>query len=494
MPSMMAIVSKAVFEKERAVEWKRTLRLGDVWATKRYASKHKNLSALQDGGDLYLVTVRPPGVLWLVAVLRSPKRDANGFHAKPNTVPIEDLSEVRSLLRFENGAPLPAAAASLGMSLQTPRVLTAEDVALLDGSPPTPPMKPAEAKRRDKLLADIYENPTNLDLRQVCADGLIELGDPRGEFITVQSRLADTPADEALQIRERQLLKAHGTSWLGPLAPFVDRLWEHRFERGFLAECQVDKAHGYIWKDIVATKDDPVWSTVHTHNGPLDLVFAPTMRALRDIEYDGSLDEVDSRPAWRRLLANGRWPFERVLYSVGHDHPADAMSALAGGQTLPALKRLLVSNKKHDTVEHLTPIFTGPVLGQLERFRLEFNLPTWRNAADWAPSLRPLFADARVPELVIAMSLYDGAQITLTRAARSSAYTHAEVDVGEPLSSSHTDGRVPEDGVLTILQSIAKLRHVKVIKRPRTKERWSGGAEYLKRVLKARGRKSWTIE
>jgi uncharacterized protein (TIGR02996 family) len=494
MPSVMAIVSKAVFDKQRPPEWKRTLRLGEVWPTDRYASKHKHLAALEEGGDLYLVTVRSPGDLWLVAVLRAPKRDARGYRAPPNTVPIEDISEIRAWFRFQKGAPLPTSADALGMSLQTPRVLTAEDVALLEGDPPARPLKRPEAARRDKLLASIYADPTNHDLRQVCADGLLELGDPRGELITVQSRLVETPADQALQIRQRQLLKTHGKRWLGPLARFVDQLWEYRFERGFLAECQVNKAHVGVWKSVLATKDDPVWSTVHTHNGPLDLVFAPTMRALREIEYDGSIEEVRSLPAWRRLLADGRWPFERMSYIVGDDQPEQAMAALAGGRTLPALKRLLVSNKKHTSVAHLAPILTGAVLDQLERFTLDFNLPTWRLAADWVSNLVPLFADARVPTLRIRMSLYDPATITLVRSPRPAAYTHATVDVGEPLSSSHADGRDPERGLLTILERVEGLRSIAIVKQAPSKEQWAGGDKYLERALKALARPAWTIQ
>jgi len=68
MPSVFAVVSKAIFEKQA-----KGLAAGDVWPTNRYASRNAALEPLANGGSLYLVTVRPNDVLWLlwlVAVLR----------------------------------------------------------------------------------------------------------------------------------------------------------------------------------------------------------------------------------------------------------------------------------------------------------------------------------------------------------------------------------------------------------------------------------------
>ncbi len=143
----MAIVSKAVFEKEA-----RGLAIGDVWKTDRYASNNKGLAVLDGGGDLYLVTVRPPEVLCLVAVMKAPKHGADGWRAKPNTVAIRDISAARTQLTFAGGAPLPTKAGTLGMSLQTPRVLTDDDIALLTGGGPAtkPATKPTPHTRSKK--------------------------------------------------------------------------------------------------------------------------------------------------------------------------------------------------------------------------------------------------------------------------------------------------------------------------------------------------------
>jgi uncharacterized protein (TIGR02996 family) len=149
MASVMAIVSKAVFEKAA-----RGLELGDVWNTDEYASRHKALDALADGGDLILVTVRPPEQLWLVAVLRDPRANDRGWKAKlPNTTPIRDIESLRNKLRFVTGAGITVKAGALGMSLQTPRVLADSDVALFFGGPATsakskPVVKPTSAKSK----------------------------------------------------------------------------------------------------------------------------------------------------------------------------------------------------------------------------------------------------------------------------------------------------------------------------------------------------------
>ncbi|MFP2929257.1 hypothetical protein ACLESO_29460 [Pyxidicoccus sp. 3LG] len=126
MPDMLAIISKAVFEKEAAGK-----KPGDVLPTDRYRSNSKHLSPLGSGGRLFLVTVRPPNEeLWLVAVLEGLREDDEGWRARPNRVPITDITALIPKVRFESGKGIQAAKGALGMSLQTPRALAAADAAL----------------------------------------------------------------------------------------------------------------------------------------------------------------------------------------------------------------------------------------------------------------------------------------------------------------------------------------------------------------------------
>lgn len=145
--SVLAVVSKAVFEKQARVDGE-LLATGDTWSTSVYTSANPALEPLREGGDLYLVTVRPGDVLWLVGVLRAPKKKGAGWAAEPSTTPIRDISSLVPKLRFATGKGLAAAPGKLGMSLQSPRSLAESDVALLEGNthdPAPAPKSPADA-------------------------------------------------------------------------------------------------------------------------------------------------------------------------------------------------------------------------------------------------------------------------------------------------------------------------------------------------------------
>ncbi len=231
MADMMAIVSKAVFEKAAG----KAPTVGTQLQMDRYVSTNKNLERLDKGGKLYLVTVRPPDeALWLVAILDNPAFDGEQWVAAKCSMPITDISELKSKLEFESGKGLSAAKGALGMSLQTPRAVTAQDARLLDQAAgvadPAPVIsatgvagsqaKPAAARRdgfpaapegvihtgsgnrRELLLAAVVADPTNHDARQVYADALVAANDPRGEFI-----LLDTSLGGPLSIRKREALR-----------------------------------------------------------------------------------------------------------------------------------------------------------------------------------------------------------------------------------------------------------------------------------------------
>jgi uncharacterized protein (TIGR02996 family) len=129
MGSVMAIISKAVFEKTM-----RGMVPGEIPSLSSYRSTHRALEPLAEGGSLYLVTVRPKDTLWLVGVLRDPERDEKGWSAAPSVTPITDITRLKSKLRFASGKKLSTKKGALGMSLQTPRQLRAEDIALLEGA------------------------------------------------------------------------------------------------------------------------------------------------------------------------------------------------------------------------------------------------------------------------------------------------------------------------------------------------------------------------
>ena len=140
MPDILAIVSKAVFEKEARIGSK-PLALRDVWPVDRYNSTGKALERLKGGGRIFLVTVRPPSEqLWFLGVVESPKIDGTAWiSASKNSLPVTDISSLRKTIRFESGNGMSQDKGTLGMSLQTPRGLTPADVkqilAVVTGTP-----------------------------------------------------------------------------------------------------------------------------------------------------------------------------------------------------------------------------------------------------------------------------------------------------------------------------------------------------------------------
>lgn len=150
MVDLLVIVSKAVFEGSFS-----EAKAGDVLPLDRYLSTHKALEPVRSGGRLFLVTVRPPDErLWLVAVLENPRHDGKAWVSKRNGHPVTDLSALRGRIRFTSDTGISMTKGALGMSLQTPRQLTAGDVALMLGAPPPTALPmPSEPARRARPSA-----------------------------------------------------------------------------------------------------------------------------------------------------------------------------------------------------------------------------------------------------------------------------------------------------------------------------------------------------
>ncbi|MCY1059547.1 hypothetical protein [Nannocystis sp. SCPEA4] len=126
MSAVLVIVSAALFDRARDAAGKK-LRKGSVWPTDAYVSTNKAI-ANKLTGDLWLVTVREES-LWLVAVLQRPRHDGRAWTAAANVVPVVDITELAGELEFDSGTGVNVE--RMAMSLQTPRGLTAGDVAKL---------------------------------------------------------------------------------------------------------------------------------------------------------------------------------------------------------------------------------------------------------------------------------------------------------------------------------------------------------------------------
>ena len=231
MADIFAVISKAIFEKSA-----KGLGAGDVHAIDSYDSNPAAFAPLADGGTLYVVTARPGDVLWLVAKLERPKLKGGGWHAATNTTPITDITPLVKKLNFASGNGIKAKPGQLGMSLQTPRALSDEDVALLSAtlgrgskSSKKSAAKPAAAKTTKASLEQTISKDLEAALAAgskddflVYADALIERGDPRGELIHLQHRGKTKDA--------AKLLKANADALLGPLAAWQKSLtWKLGF-------------------------------------------------------------------------------------------------------------------------------------------------------------------------------------------------------------------------------------------------------------------------
>jgi len=355
MADMMAIVSKAVFERAAG----KNPTVGTRLRMDRYVSTNKNLERLTGGGKLYLVTVRPPDeALWLVAVLDQPEFDGEQWIASPCEAPIADISDLKSELEFESGKGLPTKKGTLGMSLQTPRAVTANDVRILDaaaglgGEAEAPAAAPdrqypaaegvvatGTGNRRALLLEAVVADPDNEGARQVYADALVAANDVRGEFI-----LLDTTLDGPLSIRRREALErqrealydSHRSKWW----PYKNlRL---RVHRGF-----VISASGSLKALNAATKlfeTEPVTEVevrgLTGSDGVELLLQAPWLRRVRRLIVRGKIGDEGFAALVRCPALAG----VRALNVTGNRIGAGGMAALANN--LPNCRTLVLTNNK----------------------------------------------------------------------------------------------------------------------------------------------------
>jgi uncharacterized protein (TIGR02996 family) len=189
----------------------------------------------------------------------------------------------------------------------------------------------------ESLLAEVYAHPDDDAPRMVLADALLERGDPRGEFITLQ--LVRGRNGEPTE-RERELLKKHGRSWLGPLATvlsFGKGYSGTEFERGFVVKADFIFK---IEKKLPLVARDPGWATIEHSPTPVVLLEHAPLWALRSV----SLDDEDVAALERRVD-----PFPAVT-RVGLHRKLAVPSALLR-RLFPALMRLEVGTVPRDLVE-----------------------------------------------------------------------------------------------------------------------------------------------
>jgi uncharacterized protein (TIGR02996 family) len=215
----------------------------------------------------------------------------------------------------------------------------------------------AEGERSgEALLSAVYADPTADGPRLVYADWLLERGDPRGEFITLQfSRVGTgTPASA----REAGLLKKHGRAWMGALAPvlsFGKGYARTTFTRGFLSTADIILSVGKKLEPLWRARE---WRTVEALEGtwPVELLERAPLQALRQVDrvIDPTLLEALTR-------ARLRLPLTRA--QVAADVTPQALK-----EPLPALREVSVWWPRCPTLAELAA-FSGLGLHRLEALR-----------------------------------------------------------------------------------------------------------------------------
>lgn len=138
--TVLALLRSTDFEK---LGNGRTPKIGDTVELDTYPSKSEALRKRLDGhGDLVVATVRADK-LWVLTVLLSPKKTAQGFVGEQVQMPIRHVpkKDLRQL-KFDSFLGLTLKPGKLAASLRTPRVLLPSDVAILLGTKPPPTKQP----------------------------------------------------------------------------------------------------------------------------------------------------------------------------------------------------------------------------------------------------------------------------------------------------------------------------------------------------------------
>lgn len=102
-------------------------------------------------------------------------------------------------------------------------------------------------------FAAVYASPGEDGPRLVLADALLEQGDERGEFLSLQLRAKKTPAQVK---RAKALLEANGARWLAPFGPTLGA--GVKWSRGFPSQGRVKFRDGAAVKKYGAL---PEWAT-----------------------------------------------------------------------------------------------------------------------------------------------------------------------------------------------------------------------------------------
>jgi len=154
----------------------------------------------------------------------------------------------------------------------------------------------------DALLAAVLADPTDDAPRAVYADRLIELGDPRGDFITVQLALAKTKPGkkpDELAGESAALLEEHAAKWSRDVAQLTLKQF---YARGFIYRVEM-RARAFVTDGARLFELAPIESVKlrNVDSSTLrKLATTPALAKVRELELDDRIGDPGAK-----LLAEG---------------------------------------------------------------------------------------------------------------------------------------------------------------------------------------------
>lgn len=145
-----------------------------------------------------------------------------------------------------------------------------------------------DAASNPELVKAILDNPDDASRYLVYADWLSEHGDPRGELIVLQSKIAQN-STPALKAQEKKLLEEHGETWLGSFADAEE------------VDAGVTWRLGFIDSFRLGPTDDYETSELSFPEALAEILALPGIELLRELKI-GALSYDDYPTSWSECV------------------------------------------------------------------------------------------------------------------------------------------------------------------------------------------------
>lgn len=211
--------------------------------------------------------------------------------------------------------------------------------------------------REATLWNEVVQHRDSIAPRLVLADYLLERGDPRGEFISLQ---CTGQANEHTD----QLLTANWGRWMGPLTAVLNPM-KSRFENGMLEVACVGRTNTEVdYARIRHRELQLVHTVIPAYIWPADYVTLLTCEDLANVRHVHLVGNMLDAFA----QARPRWGYRAVTYSdttfakaAGGSEIASSLEQLS--RLMPDLEELELAYSRFES-----PILRDVVLGLPERF------------------------------------------------------------------------------------------------------------------------------